>query len=198
VAGRRGLTRAAVIETAARMADDRGLEALTLGGVASALDVRTPSLYNHVDGLAGLRRELALVGVQELGERLRDGAVGRAGADALAAVATAYRGYARERPGCYQALQQAPDPEDGEMVDAARRTLQPLLAVLAGYGLEGEDAIHAARGLRSALHGFVELERVGGFGMDVDVDASFRFMLGALDAGLRAREPVEGSSRMRG
>ena len=135
----------------------------------------------------GLRRDLALRGVGELGERLRDAAVGRAGADALGAVATAYRDYARERPGLYQALQRAPDPGDAELAAAAARLLHPVLAVLAGYGCEGAAAIHAARALRSALHGFVELERLGGFGIDLDIDESYRWMVAALSAGMRAR-----------
>ena len=182
---RRGLSRAVVGDTAARLADRDGLDALTLGAVAVELGVRPPSLYNHVDGLPGLRRDLALRGVTELGERLRDAAVGRAGDDALGAVAAAYRDYARERPGLYEALQRAPDPGDAELLAAAERLLRPVLAVLAGYGNEGAAAIHAARALRSALHGFVELERLGGFGIDLDIGESYRWMVAALSAGIR-------------
>ena len=176
-----------MIDAAAALADRDGFDALTLGAVAAALGVRPPSLYNHVAGLDGLRRDLALRGVQELGERIRDAAVGRAGTDALAALAEAYRAYARERPGLYRALQRAPAPGDAELAAAAERLLQPILAVLAGFGLWGDDVIHAARSLRSAMHGFVELERLGGFGIDVDLDASYRFMVAAVSAGMVGR-----------
>ena len=64
--------------------------------------------------------------------------------------------------------------------------LEPVFAVLRGFGLEGDAAIHAARALRSAMHGFVELERVGGFGIDLDVDESYRFLIGSVAAGIRA------------
>jgi AcrR family transcriptional regulator len=186
---RRGLSQAVVVDTAARLADQDGFDALTLGAVAMQLGVRPPSLYNHVEGLRGLRRDLALRGVGEMGERLSDAALGRAGEDALVAVAAAYRDYARERPGLYQALQRAPDPGDTELRDAAERLLRPVLAVFAGYGLEGADAIHAARTLRSALHGFVELERLGGFGidLDLDLDESHRWMVASLSAGMLRR-----------
>jgi len=183
---RRGLTRAAVVETAARVADRDGYDVLTLGAVAAAAGVRAPSLYNHVDGLAGLRRELALSGLAALGERLRDAAVGRAGDDALFALAAAYRAYARAHPGVYGALQRAPDPGDEEVAAAGGRLLEPVFAVLRGFGLEGDAAIHAARALRSAMHGFVELERVSGFGIDLDVDESYRFLIGSMAAGIRA------------
>ena len=173
----RGLSRAAVVETAARLADRDGYDALTLGAVAAEAGVRPPSLYNHVDGLAGLA---------ELGERLRDAAVGRAGDDALHALAAGYRAYAREHPGVYGALQRAPEPGDDDLAAAGARLLEPVFAVLRGFGLEGDAAIHAARALRSAMHGFVELERVGGFGIDLDVDESYRFLIGSVAAGIRA------------
>ena len=183
---RRGLSRAAVVETAARLADRDGYDALTLGAVAAEVGVRPPSLYNQVEGLAGLRRELALAGLADLGEHIRDAAVGRAGEDALLALADAYRAYAREHPGVYRALQRAPEPSDDEMSAAGARLLEPVFAVLAGIGLEGDAGIHAARALRSAMHGFVELERVGGFGIDLDLDASYRFLIRAVAAGLDA------------
>lgn len=182
---RRGLTPAAVAESAGRLADRDGLDGLTLGAVAAELGVRTPSLYNHVDGLRGLRRALALRGLTDLGEAIRDAAVGRAGEDAVTALADAYRAYACRRPGLYAALQRAPDAGDDEVESAAARLLDPVFAVLRGYGFSGDEAIHAARALRSAMHGFVDLERVGGFGIDVDLDESYRRTVAAVAAGLR-------------
>jgi AcrR family transcriptional regulator len=178
-----------VVDAAASLADRDGFDALTLGAVAAELRVRPPSLYNHVAGLDGLRRELALRGLRELGERIRDAAVGLAGDDALAALAVALRAFARERPGLYRALQRAPDPGDAEVSAAAERVLQPVMAVLAGFGLEGDHSIHAARSLRSAMHGFVELERLGGFGIDLDLDASYGWMIAAVSAGIHGYDP---------
>ena len=182
---RRGLTPAAVADTAGRLADRDGFDALTLGAVAAELGVRTPSLYNHVDGLPGLRRALALHGLQELGEAIRDAAVGRSGDDAVVALADAYREYARRRPGLYAALQRAPEPGDADVEEAGARLLAPVFAALRGSGLEGVEAIHAARALRSAMHGFVDLERMGGFGIDLDLDESYRRTVAAVAAGLR-------------
>ena len=60
-----------------------------------------------------------------------------------------------------------------------------LVAVLDGYGLTGDDAIHATRAVRSALHGFAVLETGGGFGIKLDLDESFERMVDLLDRGLR-------------
>jgi AcrR family transcriptional regulator len=182
----RGLTQEQVVERAAGLADADGFESLTLAALAGWLGVRTPSLYNHVDGLPDLRRRLALRGSRELAERLRDATLARGRDEGLLALATAHRAFASEHPGLYQALQQAPAAGDDERAGAAAAALEPLLAVLRSYGMEGDDAIHASRGVRSALHGFAELERVGGFGIDLDLDESYRRLVATLGAGLRS------------
>jgi AcrR family transcriptional regulator len=182
---RAGLSTASVVAAAAEIADADGLDALTLARLAATVGVRTPSLYNHVGSLDDVRRRVALVAVRELAETMRDAAVGRAGEDALIAVAAAYRDYARRHPGRYDATQRAPAAGDDELTVAAGVAVEVLLAILRGYGLEGDDAIHAARGVRSALHGFVALEAGGGFGLPVDLDESFARMVATLARGLR-------------
>jgi AcrR family transcriptional regulator len=187
---RAGLSTASVVAAAADIADADGLDALTLARLAATVGVRTPSLYNHVGSLDDVRRRVALVAVRELAETMRDAAVGRAGEDALIAVAAAYRAYARERPGRYAATQHAPAAADDELTAAAGAAVEVLLAILRGYGLEGDDAIHAARGVRSALHGFVALEAGGGFGLPVDLDESFERMVATLARGLSDTGPA--------
>jgi len=182
---RAGLSTAAVVAAAADIADAEGLDRLTLARVAAAAGVRTPSLYNHVESLDDVRRRVALLALRDLADALRDAAVGRAGDDALVAMADAYRAYARRHPGRYAATQRAPAEGDEEMRAAAKGAVDVVLAILRGYGLEGDDAIHAARAVRSALHGFVALEAGGGFGIPVDLDESYARMVRALARGLR-------------
>jgi AcrR family transcriptional regulator len=178
---RAGLHPGAVVDAAARIADADGLEAVTLARLAADLGIRTPSLYSHVGGLEDLRRRLAARGAGELADAMLEAATGRAGGDALRAVAAAYREYAREHPGSYAAAQRAEWVGD----DAGARAVRVFTAVLAGYGLEGDAAIHATRGIRAALHGFAALEAGGGFGMPQSVDESFARLVTALDRGLQ-------------
>lgn len=183
---RQGLDTSRVVEKAARIADAEGLGDVTLARVAEALGVRAPSLYNHIEGRAGLLRLLAIQSIAELAEMMRDAAVGRSGADALRAVARAYRSYAREHPGRYAATVAAPAPGDDEVADVARRAVEVIVAVLAGWGFEGEQILHRVRVIRSGLHGFVTIEAEGGFGLPLDIDESFDLLLSMLVAGLEA------------
>ena len=78
----------------------------------------------------------------------------------------------------------------GRAREAAEAALGALLGGLRAEGLSEEEAIHAARALRALVHGFVEFERAGGFGLGVSVDASFERALDALLRGLGL--PVDG------
>jgi len=181
---RAGLDPEAVVASAAELADAEGLEAVTLARVAERLGVRSPSLYVHVKGLPDLRRRLAARGASELAARLQAAAAGRAGRDALAAVADVYRRYAREHPGAYTAMQRASDVREGPAAESATRVVDVVVAVLRGYGLEGDDAIHGTRIVRAALHGFAALEAAEGFGIDLSLEESFTRLVAALDRGL--------------
>ncbi|MFG1920937.1 TetR/AcrR family transcriptional regulator [Cryptosporangium sp. NPDC048952] len=178
---RAGLTPAIVVAEAANLADEVGLDKLTLAMVAQRLGVALPSLYKHVKGLDALRQHIAALASSELADDLAEAAVGRSGSDALRAMADAYRAYARTHPGRYPATTRAPDPDDPDHVRAGERALTTIYAVLSGYHLGGDDAVDATRALRSSLHGFVSLEADGGFGMPQDVDRSFHRLVTTLD-----------------
>lgn len=181
---RAGIDRAAVVAAAAEIADAEGVEAVTLARLAERFGVRPPSLYNHVAGMDGLRRELALLGLRELSADLGRAAIGRAGAAAVLALAESYRAFARRRPGLYAAALVRAHPDDAELDAASATILEIIVAALGAYDLRGDDAIHAVHGLRSLLHGFVTLETGGGFGIPLDLDESFRRLMATYVAGL--------------
>ena len=156
--------------------------------------VRPPSLYKHVEGLEAVRRGLALRGIAEANRRLQLATIGKARDDALYALADAYWRFARERPGLYAASLRAARPGENDIAAAGAAFLGIVLAVLSGYGVAGDDALHATRGLRAIIHGFVSLDAAGGFRMKLDLEESFRRLLAAFarDLGERGRnQPVE-------
>lgn len=188
---RLGLNKTAVVEAAAAILNAEGVGALTLNRLAQELGVKPPSLYNHIDGLAGLQRELALMNARALGERFTRAAIGQSGPAALIAVARAYRAYIKESPGVYLASLRssgAQQPVDAELSAAEEPSLRVALAVIASFGLSGNDALHAARGLRSLVHGFATLEIAGGFGLPLDLDESFDRLLQMFVRALQAEQ----------
>jgi len=190
------------------VADAFGLERLTLAAVAERFGVTVPSLYKHIDGLEALKRDLAVMGVRELTVAMSTAAVGRAGRDALHAIANAIRDYAHSHPGLYAASVRGPGPGDAELIAANEAALAIFMAALSGYGITDHssrfgqlldrtapaapqderslrDAIDAVRSLRAAVHGFVTLEATGGFGLPRSLDATYTRLIDSLDTAFR-------------
>jgi len=187
---RAGLNPALVAVAAAELADEVGLENVTMTLVAERLDVRTPSLYKHVGGQADLTRRVAVLALTDLGDELRETLQGRSGHDALTAAARTFRAYVIDHPGRYAAtVRLDPEGPHDPLEVAGARVLTSLSAVLGGYGIRDHATVHALRTMRSLFHGFAVLEAAGGFQMDADVDDSFAWLVTFLHRGLLAREP---------
>lgn len=185
MAHRAGLDRAAVVQAAARLVDEEGCEQLSLGRLAERLGIRAPSLYNHVAGLPGLRHDLAVYCARELLAHLTRATIGKARAEAILALADAYRAYARDYPGRYALTLQAPPADDTQMAAVAQELVEVVRAILRPYDLGDENTIHAIRSLRSIVQGFVSLEVAGGFAMPVNLDDSFHWLITLFVEGLQ-------------
>ena len=188
MAKRVGIDKGAVVRTAAKIADDHGWDALTLARVAKKLRIRSPSLYNHVGGLEGLRRELKLLALRDLNTALSRATIGKSRDDAVRGLAAAYRAFVKRHPGTYAATMVAAPKNDPAMEAAASNIVETILSVLQGYGLDRREGIHAIRALRSTVHGFAALEIAGGFGIPLDVDKSFEWLVAALLRGLSSSQ----------
>jgi AcrR family transcriptional regulator len=171
------LNRDTVVRAAADLMDRNPGQELSLTELARHLNIKTPSLYNHIDSLDELRQDVAVFGVCELTTQLGSAAIGRSGKAALVALAWAYRDFATQRPGLYQSIQRAPGNDQVELARAAERALDIFRRVLDPMGLSETEQIHAIRSLRAMVHGFVSLEQAGGFGMPVDLDESFQYLV---------------------
>lgn len=185
---RRGLDAHTVLQAAATIADREGAKGLSLAVLARELQVRTPSLYNHIEGLPDLYNRLSAYGLEKLHERLAAAATSHAGEDALRAIATAYIAFARAHPGLYELTLAAPNPGATEVAAMSERIIALLQRVLQeAYGMQQEETLHRIRGLRSMLHGFATLEQRGGFGLPLDLDTSFLLLIETYLAGLAAQ-----------
>ncbi len=182
---RAGLTREVVIAIAVDLIDAEPTAPLTLAAVAGRAGVAVPSLYKHIRSLDELRDGVAVVAVTGLADAVETAVHGVTGEGSLGAAARAIRAYAHAHPGLYAAGQPAPGRQASPQLEAAAaRAVGDIAGVVAQAGAPAERTVDAVRIVRSAVHGFVQLEAAGGFGMPDDVDASFERMLTVLCAGL--------------
>ena len=197
LSARVGLTPQIIVEAAAAIADLNGVSNVTLAAVAKRLGVRKPSLYNHIGGLPELKGQLAIWGTNQLTMKISEAAIGKARREAIAAIAIAYREFAHQRPGLYKAILSSPDRNNLELKAAIQRMMAVIKTVLTPYQLADADNIHAVRGFRSLMHGFVSLEAEGWFAAPVDREESYNFLIDTLIRGIESsHESRSGQYRM--
>jgi len=178
------IARARLLREATALVNRRGLDGLSMSDLAQALDIRTPSLYSHVKGLEDVKRLLALHGLAEMNTVAARVTIGQSGPDAVRALLHSCRDFARKNPGLYAATIPTPPRSDREWSGATDLLKSTFRAALRQYGLREVDSVHALRGLRSLVHGFVSLENAGALKHPADRDESFVWLVESFLAAL--------------
>ncbi len=100
----------------------------------------------------------------EMGEAIRDAAVGKAGSEALTALAKTTEGYVASHPRRYSSTisNEITGPED-PLFHSSTRMNGTDGAVLVGYGIAESQMVHAIRTIRCSLHGYIALQSANAF-----------------------------------
>jgi AcrR family transcriptional regulator len=149
-----------ILDAARAMAEADGWTAVTSRRLADAIGYTQPVLYGHFPGgKSEIMRTVALAGFAELTAAMQSAIGGKAGPQAVAAVADAYLGFAATHPSLYEAMFQLP-------IDARFAQDDAEAELRSGFNALGAALGNAADGfatelLWSALHGMSLLERAG-------------------------------------
>ncbi|WP_206513355.1 TetR/AcrR family transcriptional regulator [Pelagibacterium montanilacus] len=176
------MTKDKIIQEAAKLADAKGFDSLTLTAIALLFGVRLPSLYGHVANVHELKKGVALLALERLAERSEEAVAGRAGKDALVALVDTHRDFAQEHPGLFHASRYPLDGETAQRSGGARLA-RVNHAMLRGYDLGDADRVHATRLIAAFVLGFSLLELAGSFSHSApDAALSWKRDVDGLDA----------------
>lgn len=146
--------RAAILDAALGLADEEGLEAVTMHAIARRLDVTTMALYRHMDGKDALLDGLVERLLTDFPQPPEHGAWDQR----LTAMASGIREVARRHPAVFPLLLTRP-----AVTPAARRVREAVKAGLREAGLTEAAAARAERLLSTAVLGFAASEAAGRF-----------------------------------
>jgi AcrR family transcriptional regulator len=133
------LSRSAIVSTAIRIADEKGLAAVTLRGIATRLGVHVTSLYNHVPTKEAVFDEMIKTLIVEA--KLPTGTV--AWQDWVRHFAAAMRTLAHQHPGAFEVLHSR--AAQGE------RAAEAFEAAFAAFRTGGFDAISAYSAVKGTV-----------------------------------------------
>ena len=156
------LNRASIVATAMEIADEKGLSAVTLRGIAARLGVHVTSLYNHVP-----TKEAVL---EEIVRALVNAATLPAGSlswqDWVREFAAGMRALAKEHPGAFEAFHYLP-----AQGPKAVETLETALRAFRSDGFDAVTSYHAIKATGVTVLGLVlddtARARSGERGMDL-------------------------------
>jgi AcrR family transcriptional regulator len=148
-----------------------GVEALTVGRLARALEIKPPSLYKHFASKRELEARLIAEGLEAHARALEAAGPG------LAGIAAAYRAFALENPQLYRLMTERPLPREDLPEGVEARAAAPVLRTAGDPDL--------ARALWSFAHGMVQLELAGRYPPDADLAAAWRRGVEAFEAAAR-------------
>ena len=187
-----GLDKNLIVERAAGLANEIGLDQITLKLIADEFGVQTPSLYNHIKSLEDLRKSLMLYGLKQLEESLLLAVVGVSGYDALRAMCYAFYEYATSNPGVFNAMLWYNKFQDEETLNATKQLFVVLFKIMGTLNISDENINHLIRTFRGFLEGYALLVNNGAFGNPISIRESFELSVEVLLAGIKNLE--EGSN----
>lgn len=186
---RNRLTRSLVVQEAVRLIEQKGMAAFSMRSLAEALNVKTASLYNHVDSMESLLVEVCVCALQRQQEMEERAIEGKTGTEAIRALASAYRRFAKENRELYLLIMSTAASCGPALGENSRCIVDPFLKVLANTSLTDTEKPHWQRVLRGIVHGFVSQEDAGFFAhLPADVEESFQTAIQCYIDGLMQAE----------
>ena len=182
---------ALIVETSARISNKVGLDNLSLKRVADELNIKSPSLYNHISGLEEIKIQLMFYGWKQMEEKMIDSAVGVAGYEALKNMCYAFYDYATTNKGVFTAMLWYNKYDNEEANNTTKRLFTLLFKVMKPLNISEENINHTIRTLRSFLEGFSLLVNNNAFGNPISIKESFDLSLEIIMNGIKALEGVE-------
>lgn len=184
--GKAGLDEGTVIERAAKLANEEGLERVTLKLLAEDLQVKSPSLYNYISGLDDLKEKIMLYGWKQMEHRIVGAVIGVAGYDAVRAACWAFYRYATENPGIFNAMLWYNKFQDEKSMAATERLFEILFRIMEPMHISRKDCNHVIRTFRGFLEGYALLVNNGAFGNPISIEESFELSLNVLIEGMKS------------
>lgn len=177
-----------IITTVASLANEVGLEELSLKMVADALEIKSPSLYNYFTNLENIKERLMLYGWRQVEDLMINAATGVSGYDALRAMCYAFYDYTTTNPGVFTAMLWYNKYDSVEYNIVTKRLFRTLFKIMRSLNLDDEIIHHTIRTFRSFLEGYVLLVNNRAFGSPLQVRRSFDISLEIILRGINTLE----------
>lgn len=191
----KGISKDIILAKAIEMIERNKDSTISMREIAEELEIKTPSLYNHVKSMNELFVDISRYAAEELKQTQLTAIKGKGRDDALFALAAAYRRFAKEHTGLYKITVSISKLPEDILTQTAAAIAEPIFLVFSKYELSEEQSIHWQRILRSIIHGFLTQEEAGFFqhypaSVEISYQTAIRCFLNGLHAEIEGNKDV--------
>lgn len=185
----KGLNKEIIVASAKEMIEKDGVQQFSMRKLAENLNVKTASLYAHIESAEVLFTEIGLTALNDQKDCLVSAIGEKCGDEAVKAIAESYRKFAVEHIELYRLIMQMPSGNNDVLKEAAAVTAEPFMKVLNDYNISSSQKMHWQRVLRGLMHGFISEEQSGYFShYPVPVNESYDIAISCVIEGLHKEE----------
>lgn len=124
----KGLNKEIIVDTAKELIEGNGFDEFSMRKLADRLEVKTASLYTHIESMEALFTEVGLSALKQQRDCLLEAIGEKHGGSAVSALAESYRCFALEHTELYKLIMQMPSGNDEVLKEAAAMTAEAVYA----------------------------------------------------------------------
>lgn len=173
------LTRNDVVQAALYCLEKEGEKSLGINRVARELNIKPPSIYNHIESNDELRKAVAIEGWKKLYDTLiLADLLNKPKKESITLLLTTFRTFAHNNKNLYMVISNTFIEQDrSDFLEVSRAFFKLFNELLGGFNIAEAEQIHVIRWLRSIAHGFIMLELQQQFELPENVDQSYAFII---------------------
>lgn len=175
---RNGLNKEKVIKAAVNLIEQSGTIDFSMRALANSLDIKTASLYNHVQSIDTLLVDVCAYALKMQQKTELNAIEGKKGTEGIIALANTYRQFAKDHRELYRLIINTAATYGDSLSEISHYIVEPFMMVLKDTTFTETQKIHWQRVLRGIVHGFVSQEDAGFFShLPADSNESFQIAI---------------------
>ena len=182
-----GLSREKVIAEACAIANEEGLNAVTITNLANRLGIKKPSLYNHIKDQEDIFGGIMIQGWNHVSNEICQEITNDDPKEAINELSHGIYDYAIANPGIFEAMLWYNTYENEGLKLVSEGLYTFFFSQTDKLGIERNMANHLLRTYRSLIEGFILLVIHNSFGNPVSIEESFQISIDMFTKGLDMR-----------
>lgn len=182
---RTGLSKEEILNKSIELANQKGINYLSVTTLSECLGIKKPSLYYHAQTVEEVIQWIMIYGWQKVSTEIVAKAEDADPEISIKKYARLFYKFAKENPGVFEAMLWYNKYSSDELKNATEGLYKFFFEQTGKMGISKKNANHFMRTFRAFLEGFILLEVHNSFGNPILIEESFEISLQVLIEGMK-------------